>query len=258
MLERLTEFCYRRRRLVVAGWLVILVATVVAGSRFGGGDSTDYGTPGSESKAATNLLDARFPARSGDTIDIVWRAEDVTTTAVRSRVETVLAVAADLDHVVAVASPYRQGGEGQIAGDGTVAYATVQLDTWDMPVDITQQLLDTASVASRDVVQIELAGQAVQNAEQGAVGAEGVGFLAAGVILLISFGSLLAMGLPIVTAVFGIGVACGLIALLANVVDVPEWATSVATMIAIGVGIDYSLLIVTRYRNSLHDGHQPR
>ena len=83
MLERLTDFCYRHRRLVVAGWLVVLVATVVAGSRFGGGDTTDYGTPGSESKAATNLLDERFPARSGDTIDIVWRAEDVTTAAVR-------------------------------------------------------------------------------------------------------------------------------------------------------------------------------
>ena len=87
MLERLTDFCYRHRRLVVAGWLVVLVATAVAGSRFGGGDTTDYGTPGSESKAATNLLDERFPARSGDTIDIVWRAEDVTTAAVRSQVD---------------------------------------------------------------------------------------------------------------------------------------------------------------------------
>ena len=258
MLERLTDFCYRHRRLVVAGWFVVLVATVVAGGRFGGGDSTDYGTPGSESKAATNLLDERFPARSGDTIDIVWRAADVTTAAVRHKVDDVLAAATDLDHVVAVASPYRQGGQAQIARDGTVAYATVQLDTWDMPVEVTQRLLDTAAVAGDDVVQIELAGQAVQNAEQGAVGAEGVGFLAAGVILLVSFGSLLAMGLPIVTAVFGIGVASGLIALLANVVDVPEWATSVATMIAIGVGIDYSLLIVTRYRNALHDGHHPR
>ena len=150
MLDRLTDFCYRHRRLVVAGWLVILVATVVAGSRFGGGDTTDYGTPGSESKAATNLLDERFPARSGDTIDIVWRAEDVTTAAVRSQVDDVLDVAADLDHVVAVAGPYREGGQGQIARDGTVAYATVQLDTWDMPVEVTQQLLDTAAAASDD------------------------------------------------------------------------------------------------------------
>src|SRR5436190_503893 len=71
MLNRLTDFCYRRRRLVVVAWLVILVATAVAGSRFGGGDTTDYGTPGSESKAATSLLDERFPARSGDTIDVV-------------------------------------------------------------------------------------------------------------------------------------------------------------------------------------------
>ena len=196
MLTRLTDFCYRRRRLVVVAWLAILVTTAVAGGRFGGGDATDYGTPGSESKAATNLLEERFPARSGDTIDVVWRAYDVTTVAVRERVEGLLAEAADLDHVVAVASPYRQGGQGQIAQDGTVAYATLQLDTWDMPVDITQQLLDAAAVASSDAVQIELAGQAVQTAEQGSVGAEGVGFLAAGLILLISFGSLLAMGLP--------------------------------------------------------------
>ena len=150
MLDRLTDFCYRRRRLVVVAWLAILVATAVAGSRFGGGDTTDYGTPGSESKAATNLLDERFPARSGDTIDVVWRADDVTAAAVRSQVEGVLAEAADLDHVVAVASPYRDGGQGQIARDGTVAYATLQLDTWDMPVDVTQELLDAAAAASDD------------------------------------------------------------------------------------------------------------
>jgi RND superfamily putative drug exporter len=71
MLDRLTDWCYRRRRLVVVAWLAILITTAVAGSRFGGGDTTDYGTPGSESKAATNLLDERFPARSGDTIDVV-------------------------------------------------------------------------------------------------------------------------------------------------------------------------------------------
>ena len=113
MLDRLTDFCYRRRRLVVVGWLVVLVATAVAGSRLGGGDSTDYGTPGSESKAATSLLDERVAAGAGDTIDIVWRAEDVTTAAVRGQVETVLASAADLDHVVAVASPFREGGQRQ-------------------------------------------------------------------------------------------------------------------------------------------------
>ena len=107
-----------------------------------------------------------------------------------------LAEAATLDHVVAVTTPYRDGGEAQIARDGTVAYATVQLDTWDMPVEATQDLLRVAEEASDATLQVELAGQPVQNAEQGSVGAEGIGFLAAGVILLVSFGSLLAMGLP--------------------------------------------------------------
>jgi RND superfamily putative drug exporter len=237
---------------------VVLVATTLLGGRFGGGDSTDYGTPGSESAAATDLLDQRFPARSGDTIDVVWRASDVTAPAVRTRVGALLDQAAALDHVVAVTSPYAPGGERQVAADSTVAYATLQLDTWDMPIDVTQMLLDATAAARNDEIDIELGGQGVQNAEQGAVGAEGIGFLAAALILLVSFGSLLAMGLPITTAVFGIGVSSGLIALLANLVDVPDWATSVAAMIAIGVGIDYSLLIVTRYRTALHDGLDPR
>ena len=145
---------------------------------------------------------------------------------------------------------------GQVAGDQTVAYATLQFDTWDMPMGTPKSCFTLQKRRARQV-DIELAGRPVQNAEQGAVGAEGIGFLAAAVILLISFGSVLAMGLPITTAVFGVGVASGLIALLARLVDVPDWATSVATMIAIGVGIDYSLLIITRYRASLHDGLDP-
>jgi RND superfamily putative drug exporter len=89
------------------------------------------------------------------------------------------------------------------------------------------------------------------------VSSEGIGLIVAAVILLVSFGSVLAMGLPILSAILGVGVATGLIALLANLVDVPDWATSVATMIAIGVGIDYSLLIVTRYRAALQRGLDP-
>ena len=151
MLDRLTDFCYRRRRLVVVAWLVVLVATAVAGSRFGGDDTTDYGTPGSESTAATNLLDERFPARSGDTIDVVWRA-DGRHHGRRAEPGRGRAWPRRPTSTTSSASParIREGGQGQIARDGTVAYATVQLDTWDMPVEVTQELLDAAAAAGDD------------------------------------------------------------------------------------------------------------
>ena len=100
-------------------------------------------------------------------------------------------------------------------------------------------------------MQIELAGQAIDNAQSASIGAEGPGLLVAAIILLIAFGSLVAMGLPIVTALFGLGIGLAGVTLLANVLDVPDWASSVATMIGLGVGIDYALFIVTRYRSEL-------
>jgi putative drug exporter of the RND superfamily len=250
VLQRLTQFAYHRRRIVVVAWLALLVIAATLGGRFGGDDTTDYGTPGSESSAANDLVSARFPAGSGDTINVVWQAADVTDPAIEARVSSLLARAAAVDHVIDVSA-------GATSQDRTVGYATLQLDTWDMPVDATDELLALADATDADGFTVELGGNPVQTAEQGEVGSEGIGLLVAAVILLISFGSLLAMGLPILSAVLGVGVASGLIALLANIVDVPDWATSVATMIAIGVGIDYSLLILTRYRAALNRGLDP-
>ena len=88
MLDHLAEFAYRRRRTVVVAWLALLVVAVTLGGRFGGGDTTDYGTPGSESSAANDLVADRFPAGSGDTINVVWRAPDVTAPAAQARVGT--------------------------------------------------------------------------------------------------------------------------------------------------------------------------
>jgi RND superfamily putative drug exporter len=150
VLHRLTRFVYRRRRAVVIAWLAVLVLTVTVGGRFGGDDTTDYGTPGSESAAANDLLDDRFPSGSGDTIDIVWRADDITRPAIRSRMQPLLDEAASLDHVSGIADPYVTGDADRIADDGTVAFATLQLDTWDMPAEVTRELLDAADDASGD------------------------------------------------------------------------------------------------------------
>jgi RND superfamily putative drug exporter len=250
VLQRLTQLAYHHRRIVVVAWLTLLVIAATLGGRFGGDDTTDYGTPGSESSAANDLVAEQFPAGSGDTINVVWQAADVTDPTIEARVSHLLARAAAVDHVIGVS-------DGVTSPDRTVGYATLQLDTWDMPVETTDELLALADAADADGFTVDLGGNPVQTAEQGEVGSEGIGLVVAAVILLISFGSLLAMGLPILSAVLGVGVASGMIALLANLVDVPDWATSVATMIAIGVGIDYSLLIVTRYRAALQRGLEP-
>ena len=179
--EPTDQFCYRRRRLVVVAWLVILVATVITGSRFGGDNTTDYGTPGIGVQGRHQPARRTLPGPLGDTIDIVWRADDVTAADVRSQSRR-RARRRRPTWTTSSPSPARtrKAARPRSPQDGTVAYATLQLDTWDMPVEVAQQLLDAAAVASGDAVQIELAGQAVQNAEQGAIGAEGVGFLRPG------------------------------------------------------------------------------
>jgi len=162
VLAQLTKLVYRRRRLVVLVWIGLLVLTATLGGRFGGDGATDYGTPGSESAAANDLLEERFPAGFGDTIEVVWRADDVSDPGIRGRATAFLDDAAALDHVAAVA-------EGSNSADGAVAYATLQLDTWDMPVEVTRELLDAAEEADGDGFTIDLAGNPVQTAEQGEV-----------------------------------------------------------------------------------------
>jgi putative drug exporter of the RND superfamily len=165
-----------------------------------------------------------------------------------------------LPHIVSVTAPWDPAGAGQVAADGRTGYASVQLDTSAarFPVAIAHQMMDLAAGARTHGVEVELGGQAIDNAQTGGIGAEGPGLLIAAIVLLVAFGSLVAMGLPLATALFGVGGGLAVVGLLANVVDVPDWATSVAMMIGIGVGIDYALLIVTRYRSELARGARPR
>src|SRR5262249_6806658 len=146
-------------------------------------------------------------------------------------------------------SPYDPAVQEQVSADGKIAYATLRLDIQgpDMPVHLTKQMINDAKAASTDGMHFALGGQAVQQAEfQPGGSEEGAGILAAVIILLITFGSVLAMGLPILTAIMGIGIGLAIVELLSNFVIVPNFAPIVAAMVGIGVGIDYALLIVTR------------
>jgi RND superfamily putative drug exporter len=261
MLVRVATWCHTHRRLVLALWIVALVGSVGLSSTFGAPFKQDYFAPGSESKHALDVLGEKFPQRSGDTLQVVFKAPGgVLVPATKAKIDALLADLADDKHVTNVVSPFSERGAGQVAGDGKTVYADVELDKVAQEIDVadSKALVDKVLAANTDGLQVEAGGQTASIALQGEVGSEGIGFLAAALILLVTFGSLVAMGLPLMTALFGIGISASLGAVMRHVVDVPDWAPSVAAMVGIGVGIDYALFIVTRYRTGLADGMEPR
>ncbi|MEY2570315.1 MAG: putative drug exporter of the superfamily, partial [Acidimicrobiaceae bacterium] len=259
-LLRVADVSYRRRRVVVLLWLFALVGTTALSQQFGADFTINFTTPASESSRAQDLLKDKFPARAGDTIDVVYKADaGVNDPGVQATITALLAKATAEPHIAGVTSPYDPQGAFQVSADKKIAYASLQLDvTADvMPQDVTARILADAKATSRPGLQVELGGFAVEHVEQSGPASLGIGLIAAVVILLIAFGSLLAMGLPILTAIFGLGIGTALTGLLANFVQVPDFATQVAEMIGVGVGIDYVLFIVTRYRTELHKGRPP-
>ena len=161
---------------------------------------------------------------------------------------------AKLPHVSAVISPYAGAASGKsISADGRIAFATVVFDEKanNLPKEAAERVVDVARAAGRPGLQVELGGQAIEATEQAGFGiSTAVGLLAAIVVLLLTFGSLIAMGLPIVTALFGLGTGLGVIALFTHVVDTPNFSSELAAMIGLGVGIDYALFILTRFREA--------
>jgi putative drug exporter of the RND superfamily len=259
MLRRVALTSYRRRRRVLLAWVVLLVGLSVLAQSSGGAFNDDFRLPGSESQEAFDLLEEKgFENRSGFGGQVVVQADGgVDQPDVQQRVEELFArIEAEVPDAQVV-SPFDPGNERQISEDGTIAYAEIQLadrDTSDY-TEASKTIRDLWEEVEIDGARVELGGELL--GEPPVFSSEGIGLLAAIVILLIAFGSLLAMGLPIVTALFGIGCGIAIVELTANVLDMPSFATQAAAMIGIGVGIDYALLIVTRYRQSLRDGFDP-
>jgi RND superfamily putative drug exporter len=247
-LGRIARVAFRRRGQVLLAWLAALAIAFGQSAAYSGEISADYSAPGSDSSAAQNLLEQRFSSESGATIDVVVRA-DGGVAAAQSRVQDLLADLQGLPHVAAVQDPFTT--PGSVSPDGRTLVAQIRLDVVnpeDMPVADTEKMLDVAHEASTDGLTVALGGQPVQMAEQGEIGSETIGLLAAAVILLITFGTVVAAGLPILVAVAGLAVSSTLTGLLILFVDAPDWSTALATMMGIGIGIDYVLLMVTRFR----------
>ena len=255
---QIADFCYRRRRYVLLAWVLAFVATIVAGSALPAKHRANYQTPGAESTKAYTLLGERLPARKGDSVKLVF-AGDLNSAANRSQAEAVIAKAATLPHVTGVTSPYAPDGASQMSADHTVAFAEVHFDvTLDKLANadphFQKNFLAAIDPGQKGGVDVEVS---TFVAEQ-QLGSEAIGLVFAAFILLLAFGSALAMGLPILTALFGLGIGATLGGIASRVIQTPEWAATVATMIGLGVGIDYSLFIITRYRQSLAAGLHPR
>jgi putative drug exporter of the RND superfamily len=259
MLRRLAAWCYRRRRRVVVAWVIALIVISVLGQTVGGDLLKTFSLPGTESDRAFSVLKKEF-SRKGDTGNLVFRVRgpgDVNSADVRSEIEPVFAKLRNEPHVVSVTSPYEPAGSRFVSGNGKIAYAEILFDVQanDVPLDLASDMRTIAKDANSPRLQVELGGSMFTEQTQPA--SEAIGILAAVVILLIAFGSLLAMGMPILTALFGIGIGLAFVNLLARVLDVPSFAPQVTALIGIGVGIDYALFISTRYREGLHEGRDP-
>ncbi len=255
VLERWARFTYRRRGLVVLAWVAILAGLIVANLFFGGKFVSEFKIPGSETEKAQNLLQQRFPARAGDSADVVFEASaGITSPATRPRIEAVLADVAAIPEVASVESPF--DAQRAISQDGTIARATVHFTNKASDVSSASfnSFLKTIDGANADGLHVETGGRVVEQNENPAFGSEWIGLVAAVLILLVAFGSVIAMGLPVLAAVFGLGAGFSAIGLGANLASFPVFSPQFAAMIGLGVGIDYSLLIVTRFREGLHNG----
>ena len=254
MLRTLVTWSYDRRRRVVALWVAALVTATVLAGVAGGDNEVDYTVPGSDSAEAVALLQDRFPEFAGGTVDVVYTSGDgVTTPDVTRRVDRLADDLGEVPNVVA-AEP------GPVSPGGSTGILQVRFDVANerLPSTSVERVMHLAGEAEGDGLRVELGGYPIEQIEQQEAGSESVGLLAALVILLVAFGSALAAGLPLVIAGFGLGVALGGVGLAANVLDIPDFGVQIATMIGIGVGIDYALFIVTRYRSALAEGREPR
>ena len=259
MLQRLARICYRRRRRVLVAWILLAVALVILNGTVGGKFLDEFKLPGSESQQAFDLLKSHgFGSRAGFGGQVVFEAAGgVDQPAVRETMEALFGQLQSELPRTEIVSPFSPQGARQISADRTIAYAEINLAQRDSSE--YRAAGTTARSLVDDVKQpglrIALGGDIFLEPVQ--FSSEGIGFLAAMVILLVAFGSLLAMGLPLLTAVFGIVSGIALVGLAVNVINMPSFSDQAVAMIGIGVGIDYALFIVTRYREGLGKGLTP-
>src|SRR3954470_7498261 len=263
-MRSLARWCFDHKFIVLGAWVAALLALGGLSAAAGSGYTDSFSLPGTESTTALNLLKDNFNTESTDTNQVVFAAGDVNAPQTKARIVKTLNAIAKGPHVERVDSPFARGaGARQVSRDRAVAFALVHMDgeqpIADVPKSAYDKLISTAEAARGDGLQVELGGNGIQQATQqpGGGPSEFLGFIAAAFVLAIAFGSLWATILPLVTAVLALG--CGLSATgrLAHLINIAAFSPTLATLIGLGVGIDYSLFVVTRHRNAIKAGREP-
>ncbi|WP_354643590.1 MMPL family transporter [Kitasatospora camelliae] len=250
------RWCARRPKRVVAGWLLLLAAVLAAVVVFGRVTSEAVEIPGSDSQAARDLGDRAFPDSANGRQPVVLHTGPdgplLTSPAATEAVRTAAQAIAGVDHVVAVTTPYDPAGRAAMSGDGHTAYLSVELDVTGREVtpEITGAVLAAAAPAEAAGIEVTPGGFLAAAVDKGSTGrSELIGLAAAFLVLTLTFGSLVAAGLPLLAGVVGLGIALPVLGLIGHVMDMPSAGETIAAMIGLGVGIDYTLFGLTRFRD---------
>ena len=259
-LYRIGNFAARRHWIVIAIWAILLVGISSLGGVLGSHTVSSFTIPGTQSQVALDMLEERFPAASGVAVKVIYIAPDkAEITTFQSQVEGSLTSLSAIPGVISVGSPFTAENSGQIAADGSMAYAAVQLSdsATDIPVSVYDAIMTAGSQAG--VGGITLAYTGIPDAVTAEnYSTELVGGLISLIVLLITFGSLLAAGMPLITAAIGVGISGAFITVMSSFVTLSSTTSALGSMIGLAVGIDYALFIISRHRSNLATGMDPK
>ena len=261
-MKSLGRIAFRRKYVVIAIWLVAFIAISGASQSIGSKFNDSFTLKGTDSTKGYDLLSKALPAQSGADVQIVFKAKNGTVNdpAIKSAMEKVFTSARTIKTVGDVASPYDPMHMNQVSPDGTIAYASVTYSKFgrELPDKDLRALVKFGEAARSANLQVEFGGSTIAqlNAPKGSPG-EIIGIIAAGIILFVSFGSFLSMLLPLGVALLALGTASGLVTLLTHAIAIATFAPILGSLIGLGVGVDYALFIVSRYRREIADGAEP-
>jgi RND superfamily putative drug exporter len=257
-LFRLGRWCARHPFRTISAWLLVALAIFAASGRFGDELVDDYSVPGVESQEGTDLLEERFPEFAGAASRVVFHTDDgrIDDPEYRALVDQAIADLGEVADVSFVTDPFDPAAPG-VSADGHTAFATVQFAEQSLQREHYDEAVEAIDPTREAGVQTEISGSLAAAGKE-IHSNEAIGLGVAIVVLLLAFGSVIAMGLPIVTALLGVATGMAGVGIFAGLTSVPTVSEMLAIMIGLGVGIDYALFIVTRHREHLHDGMSPQ
>jgi RND superfamily putative drug exporter len=250
--------CARWHWAVIAAWIVIVGCLLIGRTIADGAYDNNYSVPGSQSEAGLDKLDAAFPKAGGYSGQIVFATDSKQqVSADEDAVNKSVKNASNLDHVLSVVSPFATPNSPQVSKSGTIAYATINFDvnTTGLDEDYLDQFEAAFDPATKAGLQVEYGGYAGQIANQtDDKTSEAIGLMCALVLLLFMFGSLVAAAIPLLSAIFSVLAGLSLLSILAAAMTFPTTAPTVATLLGLGVAVDYGLFLVSRHRDQVDAG----